>query len=191
MSSAYKPSPLGLGTPRSSPFRRPQSPISPNTLRQTTPSASPTKQGPADGAARFMGSPVTATTTSPRQEFRTPARGSHAATVEDVPEPLFGQQNLRPTPRPAGASAASTATGMTATVGVATTTAPVMAGVGHGNALSQLQPAQARTMREAFQILDRDSDGVVNREDVADMLNQLGMFTSPVVYLFRGEEVTN
>jgi Ca2+-binding EF-hand superfamily protein len=29
-------------------------------------------------------------------------------------------------------------------------------------------------MREGFQILDRDSDGVVNREDVADMLNQLG-----------------
>lgn len=46
--------------------------------------------------------------------------------------------------------------------------------VGQGNALSQLQPSQVRTMREAFQILDRDSDGAVNREDVADMLNQLG-----------------
>jgi Ca2+-binding EF-hand superfamily protein len=31
-----------------------------------------------------------------------------------------------------------------------------------------------RTLREGFQILDRDSDGTVNREDVADMLNQLG-----------------
>ncbi|SPQ26067.1 710fa302-d1c2-4f4c-a5a8-9cfbaad564d7 [Thermothielavioides terrestris] len=30
-------------------------------------------------------------------------------------------------------------------------------------------------MREAFQILDRDSDGVVNREDVMDMLDQLGL----------------
>lgn len=47
--------------------------------------------------------------------------------------------------------------------------------MGHGNALSQLQPPQVRTLREGFQILDRDSDGVVNREDVADMLNQLGM----------------
>ncbi|KAK0629875.1 hypothetical protein B0T17DRAFT_589536 [Bombardia bombarda] len=47
--------------------------------------------------------------------------------------------------------------------------------VGYGNAVSQLQPAQVRTMREGFQILDRDSDGVVNREDVADMLNQLGL----------------
>lgn len=45
----------------------------------------------------------------------------------------------------------------------------------HGNALSQLQPAQVRTLREGFQILDRDSDGAVNRDDVADMLNQLGM----------------
>ncbi|KAJ6446644.1 polyadenylation factor subunit 2 [Purpureocillium lavendulum] len=44
-----------------------------------------------------------------------------------------------------------------------------------GNALSQLQPAQVRTLRDGFQILDRDCDGVVNREDVADMLSQLGL----------------
>ncbi|RYP73152.1 hypothetical protein DL771_003788 [Monosporascus sp. 5C6A] len=47
------------------------------------------------------------------------------------------------------------------------------------NALSQLQPAQMRVLRDAFQVLDRDSDGVVNREDVADMLGQLGLPTSP------------
>lgn len=33
-------------------------------------------------------------------------------------------------------------------------------------------------MREAFQILDRDSDGFVDREDVAEMLGQLGMDSS-------------
>ncbi|KAL2160542.1 hypothetical protein VTH06DRAFT_1230 [Thermothelomyces fergusii] len=49
---------------------------------------------------------------------------------------------------------------------------------GHGSALSQLQPSQVRTMREAFQILDRDGDGMVTREDVADMLNQLGLPSS-------------
>lgn len=49
--------------------------------------------------------------------------------------------------------------------------------LGHGNALSQLQPAQARTLRDGFQILDRDCDGVVNRDDVADMLTQLGKYT--------------
>ncbi|KEZ42578.1 hypothetical protein SAPIO_CDS5810 [Scedosporium apiospermum] len=49
----------------------------------------------------------------------------------------------------------------------------------HGNALSKLQPSQVRTLREGFQILDRDSDGVVNRDDVADMLNQLGLPSGP------------
>lgn len=46
--------------------------------------------------------------------------------------------------------------------------------MGHGNAMSQLQPAQVRTLRDSFQILDRDCDGVINREDVAEMLQQLG-----------------
>lgn len=41
--------------------------------------------------------------------------------------------------------------------------------------MSQLQPAQVRTLRDGFQLMDRDSDGVVNREDVADMLTQLGL----------------
>jgi len=45
----------------------------------------------------------------------------------------------------------------------------------NGNALSQLQPTQVRTLREGFEILDRDSDGAVNRDDVADMLTQLGL----------------
>ncbi|KAI7781745.1 hypothetical protein LA080_014376 [Diaporthe eres] len=55
------------------------------------------------------------------------------------------------------------------------TTASSTSITGHSSALSQLQPAQVRTLREGFQILDRDSDGTVNREDVADMLNQLGL----------------
>jgi len=41
--------------------------------------------------------------------------------------------------------------------------------------LSQLNPAQVRELREGFQLLDRDSDGHVSREDVADMLANLGM----------------
>jgi Ca2+-binding EF-hand superfamily protein len=45
---------------------------------------------------------------------------------------------------------------------------------GDNNALSKLQPAQVRELREGFQTLDRDSDGQVGREDVADMLTQLG-----------------
>ncbi|KAF4969715.1 hypothetical protein FSARC_3103 [Fusarium sarcochroum] len=56
---------------------------------------------------------------------------------------------------------------------------PISKTLGNGNALSQLQPTQVRTLRDAFQILDRDCDGVVNREDVSDMLNQLGLPSSP------------
>ncbi|RWA12796.1 hypothetical protein EKO27_g2347 [Xylaria grammica] len=51
--------------------------------------------------------------------------------------------------------------------------------IGHSNALSQLQPAQVRVLRDSFQIMDRDSDGVVNREDVVDMLTQLGLPANP------------
>ncbi|GJC95293.1 hypothetical protein ColKHC_04119 [Colletotrichum higginsianum] len=50
--------------------------------------------------------------------------------------------------------------------------------ISHGNALSHLQPAQVRQLREGFEVLDRDSDGIINREDVADMLNQLGLPSS-------------
>jgi hypothetical protein len=58
------------------------------------------------------------------------------------------------------------------------------AGASYSNdnsALSQLPPAQVRELREGFQILDRDSDGQVGREDVADMLTQLGL--SPSIYI--------
>lgn len=47
-----------------------------------------------------------------------------------------------------------------------------------GDALAKLPPAQVREMREAFQILDRDNDGTVNREDVVDMLTNLGQDSS-------------
>lgn len=98
-----------------------------------------------------MGSPVT----SPPQEFR---RSRIHATVEDDPDEYIPQPRSLPTiPRPPSVAASTTPST-----------------IGHGNALSQLQPSQVRTMREAFQILDRDSDGVVNREDIVDMLTQLG-----------------
>jgi len=48
----------------------------------------------------------------------------------------------------------------------------------NSDALSRLPQAQVREMREAFQILDRDSDGHVNRDDVVDMLGSLGLETS-------------
>jgi Ca2+-binding EF-hand superfamily protein len=40
--------------------------------------------------------------------------------------------------------------------------------------VTKLHPAQLRDMRESFQVLDRDNDGQVNRDDVAEVLVQLG-----------------
>ncbi|KAL2213301.1 EF-hand [Sarocladium strictum] len=140
---AYKPSPLGYGSPpavRSSPFRRAESPASPSPLRYTTPTGSPTKTVPLHGTpSRFA--PEPRTPTSPREQEYTPVR--EAAASPQRP----------PTMR-------------------TTTAKPAL---GNGNALSQLQPSQVTSLRDGFQILDRDCDGVVNRDDVADMLNQLGL----------------
>lgn len=52
----------------------------------------------------------------------------------------------------------------------------LMARGSNGDALARLQPAQVKEMREGFQILDRDSDGQVTRDDVVDMLTNLGIF---------------
>ncbi|KAK3374981.1 hypothetical protein B0H63DRAFT_481473 [Podospora didyma] len=144
--AGYKPSPLGYGSPRSSPFRRPESPASPSPLRHTTPSASPSKSGHVNGGSRF----VNGATTTPTSDGWTP-RGPPATDDTQTPQ-------QRGTPRAAAG------------------TKPME----NGNSLSQLQPSQVRTLREGFQILDRDSDGVVNREDVADMLNQLGLPSNPL-----------
>ncbi|KAK1750695.1 hypothetical protein QBC47DRAFT_393278 [Echria macrotheca] len=145
--TAYKPSPLGYGSPRSSPFRRPESPASPSPLRQTTPSASPSKPGLANAGSRFGA----ANLTSPASDSWTPRGNS-----------VVDEQHTSHTSQPRG---------------LPRTQVPKT--MANGNALSQLQPSQVRTLREGFQILDRDSDGIVNREDVADMLNQLGLPSNP------------
>ncbi|KAF2972137.1 hypothetical protein GQX73_g1489 [Xylaria multiplex] len=153
MPMGYKPSPLGYGSPRSSPFRRPESPSSPSSSRQTTPTPSPTK-----GASLF-----------------TPSRFASPST------PTPTQDNESGTMRrfaPSDSMASSQPLGSPAHISLRSPTATHHA-TGHGNALSQLQPAQVRVLRDGFQIMDRDSDGVVNREDVADMLTQLGLPAKP------------
>ncbi|KAF4783729.1 hypothetical protein HER10_EVM0013150 [Colletotrichum scovillei] len=153
MPAGYKPSPLGPhGSPRSSPFRRPESPASPSAVRQTsttqvtqvTPFGSPTKASYATNNGRF-GNPTTPTDTA---ESKTPRVRTPTAESTTMASP----QPLRP--------------GLKKTMS-------------HGNAISHLQPAQVRQLREGFEVLDRDSDGVINREDVADMLNQLGLPSKP------------
>ena len=54
------------------------------------------------------------------------------------------------------------------------------------DALSRLPAAQVREMRESFQILDQDSDGLVNREDVGEMLKSLGMCLFSISFVGHG-----
>ncbi|KAL7921924.1 hypothetical protein ACQKWADRAFT_293898 [Trichoderma austrokoningii] len=153
ISTTFKPSPLGLGSPpsvRNSPFRRGESPASPSPLRHITPTSSPTKAGAAattpSGTSRF------ARPTTPTRDQ------SDAKEEEEEKTPVMAT--------PTRASPPSWKAGSKLAVG---------GSLGGSNALSQLQPTQVRTLRDGFQILDRDCDGVVNREDVADMLGQLGL----------------
>lgn len=151
MPTAYKPSPLGYGSPpsRSSPFRRPESPASPSPLRYTTPTGSPTKAGPsASNGSPRLGQPSTPTSNR---------RGSWAPEEQTPTRDIMAPSPQRPP----------------------VMRMPTAKSVDHGNALSKLQPTQVRTLRDGFQILDRDCDGVVNRDDVADMLNQLGKWHGP------------
>ncbi|KAI1267407.1 EF-hand [Xylariaceae sp. FL1019] len=156
MPSGYKPSPLSYGSPRASPFRRPESPSSPLANRQTTPTPSPTKP-PGVGPS-----------------IHTPSRFSNATPTQD-------SQARTPRWQPSTASTAIASQSLGSPVQMSSRAPPVTShqSVSHGNALSQLQPAQVRVLRDGFQILDRDSDGVVNREDVADMLAQLGLPANP------------
>ncbi|KAH0538676.1 hypothetical protein FGG08_004751 [Glutinoglossum americanum] len=147
ISSTYKPSPLSLGSPRASPFRRPESPASPSTVRATTPTQSPTK--PSAGTPTLTDragnwTPRGLTLAGPREPASSPTRGANVLTTGS---PMMGAQRPRPAPS-------------------------VIEGNGP---LAQLNPAQVRELREGFQLLDRDSDGHVGREDVADMLTNLGL----------------
>ncbi|CAJ2506129.1 Uu.00g002590.m01.CDS01 [Anthostomella pinea] len=151
MPAGYKPSPLGYGSPRSSPFRRPESPSSPTALRQSSPTPSPTKVGSLQTPSRFASN----STSTGGSESWTARKHSQADIV--LPSQTLGSPVHMTTARALPTPPQQQQT------------------IGHGNALTQLQPAQVRVLRDGFQILDRGSDGVVNREDVAEMLTQLGL----------------
>ncbi|KAI9681460.1 MAG: hypothetical protein M1817_002744 [Caeruleum heppii] len=146
MSATYKPSPLSFGSPRSSPFRRPESPGSPSTVRATTPTPSPTKN---------------------RTPLHSPSKSLGAETWSARPSSPLAEPPASPSPRRGHSSHQS----------LGSTT--LHGGLDPANAMSKLNPAQLRELREAFQILDRDSDGQVGREDVVDMLKTLGQDSSP------------
>ncbi|KAL6356084.1 hypothetical protein LRP88_09672 [Fusarium phalaenopsidis] len=147
--ATYKPSPLGYG---SSPTRS-----SPFRRPESPASPSPLRHITPTGSPTKAG-PFGATSRFARPTTPTSTQPSW------TPKPKTPVADDMPTsPSRIGASPRT----------------PVSKTLGNGNALSQLQPTQVRTLRDGFQILDRDCDGVVNREDVADMLSQLGLPSHP------------
>ncbi|CAN8097385.1 unnamed protein product [Discula destructiva] len=151
-----KPSSFSVSSQRSSPFRRPETPGSPSPLRATTPTSSPFK----------------ASQPTPKFSSSTSSSTSSAATASDNLTPRAAQQQQQQPQRQAADDMFGSPRAQRPPL---VSTASHASAVAQGNALAQLQPAQVRQMREGFQILDRDSDGSVNREDVTDMLNQLGL----------------
>ncbi|KAK6520684.1 hypothetical protein TWF506_000933 [Arthrobotrys conoides] len=49
------------------------------------------------------------------------------------------------------------------------------------NAMNQLTQPQIQELRESFQVLDKDGDGVINRDDLSAMLNSLGQDPTPTL----------
>ncbi|KAK6351589.1 hypothetical protein TWF718_004746 [Orbilia javanica] len=49
------------------------------------------------------------------------------------------------------------------------------------NAMNQLTQPQIQELRESFQVLDKDGDGVINKDDLSAMLNSLGQDPTPTL----------
>ncbi|KAF3016486.1 hypothetical protein E8E14_009919 [Neopestalotiopsis sp. 37M] len=127
----------------------PESPAASSPLRQSTPPGTPSKIGHLRSPSRLGGDSTPVIAAPTSPDF---SRSRPLPQPEKMSSPRLGS------PVQIRSQAPATAAG--------------------GNALSQLQPQQLRVLRDGFQILDRDSDGSVNREDIADMMNQLGMTPS-------------
>lgn len=105
-----------------------------------------------------------------------PSKLNQSYTVEDgesrspkserpIPQPNFGRE-LSPSPTKGARSPGS----LSPIIGTRTGgfNAPA------GDAAGKLSAQQVREIREAFQVLDRDNDGLVDKDDVIDVLTTLG-----------------
>ncbi|KAJ5121782.1 Calcium-binding EF-hand [Penicillium atrosanguineum] len=151
----FKPSPLSFGSPRASPFRRPSTPNSPPSGRPGTPGSSPSRSGytPMVSPSKLNQSYTAAEEESDRSHT---AAQVHKRTASLPTKGARSPGHSSPImSRPSG----------TGFVG--------------SDAAAKLPPNVAREIREAFQVLDRDNDGLVNKDDVADVLMNLGQDSSP------------
>ncbi|KAL1998046.1 hypothetical protein VTN02DRAFT_137 [Thermoascus thermophilus] len=181
--SPFKPSPLSFGSTRTSPFRRQSSPNSPSTtIRQNTPGSSPGKGHTPVQSPSKLNQSYTATVEDADEDVFT--------SKETIPQSRFGEATTsprgpsaspaRPTPSPTRDATASPSRSANSPDSFSSTMGVKPAGPTpvENDAMSRLPPAQLREIREAFQVLDRDNDGSVNRDDVADVLKNLGQDSS-------------
>ncbi|KAL2813622.1 hypothetical protein BDW59DRAFT_30604 [Aspergillus cavernicola] len=161
----FRPSPLSFNSPRASPFRRPSTPSSPPTqARPVTPGSSPSR-----GYTPIV---------SPSKLNQSYTVGDHDASPrsrDPIPQPRFTREY--PSSPSRGASPLdSSPSSMEAKA------TSMMAAT--SDAAAMLSPAQLREIREAFQVLDRDNDGFVDRDDVADVLANVGQDPSTLSQFF-------
>ncbi|RDW70829.1 putative calmodulin [Aspergillus mulundensis] len=162
----FRPSPLSFNSPRASPFRRPSTPNSPPTqARPTTPGSSPSRGY----------TPVVS-----------PSKLNQTYTVEDDQDASPKSQEPIPQPRftrePPSSPSRGASTLNTSPSSIAAKATSMMAA--SSDAAARLAPAQLREIREAFQVLDRDNDGFVDKDDVADVLVNVGQDPSSLSQFF-------
>ncbi|KAK2737033.1 hypothetical protein FQN57_000482 [Myotisia sp. PD_48] len=151
----YKPSPLSFGSPRTSPFRR-QS-IASNSSTVIRPNAG------SPGSSR--GTTPTHSPTKPTQ-LHSLENNDDVFSTSNGYRPLSSGRELQPSPT----KGASTPENRFSVMG-----SKILENKSTNNdLLTKLPPAQLREMREAFQVLDRDNDGLVTKEDVAYAIGNLG-----------------
>ncbi|CAG8296394.1 unnamed protein product [Penicillium salamii] len=158
----FKPSPLSFGSPRASPFRRPSTPNSP-------PSAS--RGGNTPGSSPGRGYTPMVSPSKLNQTYTVEDGGSQSPKSRSpIPQPNFGRE-LPPSPTKGARSPGNLSP-------IANSRTADFTGLA-GDAAGKLLPHQVREIREAFQVLDRDNDGLVNKDDVIDVLTTLGQDSSP------------
>ncbi|KAL4821478.1 hypothetical protein BDW67DRAFT_150843 [Aspergillus spinulosporus] len=162
----FRPSPLSFNSPRASPFRRPSTPNSPPTqARPTTPGSSPSRG--------FM--PVVSPSKLNQSYTVQDHQDASPKSREPIPQPRFTRD-----PPSSPSRGASTLSSSPSSMEARATS--MMAAT--SDAAARLAPAQLREIREAFQVLDRDNDGFVDKDDVADVLSNVGLDTSSLSQFF-------
>ncbi|KAL5364733.1 hypothetical protein BJX96DRAFT_157848 [Aspergillus floccosus] len=162
----FKPSPLSFGSPRASPFRRPSTPNSPpSNIRPTTPGSSPSR-----GYTPVVSPSKLNQSYTIEEDDDTAVNKSR----EPVPQPRFTKEIPSSPTRGANTSDHLPMMGQARGAMMATSS----------DAAAKLSPAQLREIREAFQVLDRDNDGSVNKDDVADALVNIGQDPSTLSRFF-------